>query len=247
MNTQAIKYRALNTWFTTPQGARVGMAIADELKKLASEINGEKLLQLGHCGENSWLSALHFPHKWIATPYVDLEKVSLVSSLKALPIIRDSLDCVIAPLTLEAFLPGSHPLDEIDRVLKPMGHVFFIGINPLSFWGAALKWGYLSCLGHEQATLTSSFSLKRMMFNRGYIQRANSSFYYIPPFNNEKLIKRGEFFNEMGKMLWPFPAGFYCLIMQKYQPSATLVQEVSENNLALTRKSSLAVGNCIHK
>ena len=39
-----------------------------------------------------------------------------------------------------------------------------------------------------------------------------------PPVTNKTLINHLEFLNQMGKMIWPFPAGFYCLIMQKYQP-----------------------------
>jgi hypothetical protein len=64
----------------------------------------------------------------------------------------------------------------------------------------------------------SSLSLKHDMLSRGYSLCLLDSFYYIPPVANRKWIHYLEFLNEVGKMVWPFPAGFYCLVMQKYQP-----------------------------
>ena len=224
LDEQAIKYRAMEGWFKTPQGERVAHAFASELKEPSELFSGKRLLQLGTCGDSPWLSQLHFRHKWFATPYETSQKATLVTSLLALPIARSSIDCVIAPLTLEAFGRDKNPLDEIDRVLKPMGYVVFLGVNPCSFWGASLRWGGVDCFGESRGELCSSLSLKQAMLSRGYSQCMLSSFYYIPPVANKKLINHLEFFNEMGKMIWPFPAGFYCLIVQKYQPiSPTLL------------------------
>jgi len=220
LDKQVTKYRALDNWFKTPQGARVANAFASELKEPAELFSGKRLLQLGSCGDNPWLSALHFRHKWFATPCETSQKSALVTSLTSLPIDRSSIDCVIAPLTIEAFGHDKNPIDEIDRVLKPMGYVVFFGINPWSFWGAALRWGSLHCFGDTKGTPCSSLSLKQAMLSRGYSQCMLSSFYYIPPVANKKIIHNLEFFNEMGKMIWPFPAGFYCFIVQKYQPAS---------------------------
>jgi hypothetical protein len=55
------------------------------------------------------------------------------------------------------------------------------------------------------------------MMIRGYRQCSLTSFYYIPPFRHQSLIEKLEFFNVMGRMVWPFPAGFYCFIAQKHQ------------------------------
>ena len=217
LDEQANKYRALNHWFNSPQGMYVANAIAAELAPVSEHLHGNKLLQLGCCGDNYWLSLLKYRHKWLVSPCSIPQQSSLISSLTMLPVKRDSIDCVIAPLTLEAFSHAKNPIDEIDRVLKPLGYVIFVGINPCSFWGAALRWRGLPCFGPSSVTPISSFSLKGMMLNRGYRQCAMTSFYYIPPVKSELLIRKLEFFNEMGKMVWPFPAGFYCYIAQKYQ------------------------------
>ena len=241
LDEQINKYRSLDSWFKTPQGSRVAQAFVDELSQVNEQLYGERLIQLGHCGDDLWLSAFKFRDKSIVSPFSVQKKTTVLASLTLLPIERDSIDCVIAPLTLEAFPHSKNPMDEIDRVLKPMGYAVFLGINPVSFWGAALRWGHLGCFGKTQVSLTSSLTVKRMMLLRGYRQCALTSFYYIPPVANEFLIRNLAFFNEMGKMVWPFPAAFYCLIVQKYQYSPPAIRfNVVGAELLINQKSSLA-------
>lgn len=220
LDEQAAKYRALDNWFKTPQGARVGQAFAAELKAPSELFSGQRLLQLGSCGENLWLPVLRFRYKWMVSPCEESSRSALFASLTSLPLDRNSVDCVVSPMTFEAFEQDKNPLDEIDRVLKPMGYVVIFGVNPWSFWGAGVRWGSVPCFGRTKGTLTSSLTLKRALISRGYSQCMLTSFYYIPPVINKTLIHNFEFFNEMGKMIWPFPAGFYCFIAQKYQPAS---------------------------
>lgn len=249
LDEQANKYRALDHWFTTPQGNRVAHAFAAELMPASEQFSGGTLLQLGSCGDNLWLPFLKFRYKWLVTPSIVPKKSAVIASLTMLPVERDSVDCVIAPLTLEAFAHGRNPIDEIDRVLKPMGYAVFFGFNPFSFWGAALRLKRLTCFGHGVGTLTSSLAVKHTMLHRGYTQCALTSFYYIPPVTNEFLIRRLAFLNEMGKMVWPFPAGFYCLIMQKYQPcSPSLRLDMADKGLLMQQESSLqAISKWMHE
>lgn len=234
LDEQAIKYRSLDDWFKTPQGNGVAIAFASELASVSPQFNGDTLLQFGNCGDNLWFSSLRFRHKWVVTPYVDTQKSSFIASLNGLPIERNSIDCIIAPLTMEAFIRDKNPLNEIDRILKPMGYVVFFGINPVSFWGIALRWGNLACFGNAAPTLTSSLSIKHAMLSRGYQQCFHSSFYYIPPVKNKNLIEKLAFFNMMGKMIWPFPAGLYCIILQKFDKAhPSLVVETPHKNFIL--------------
>lgn len=244
LDEQTNRYRALDEWFQLPQGCRVAHAFATELAQVSDQLNGGKLLQLGSCGENLWLPALKFRHKYLVNPCAVTSKALIISSLTALPVERDSVDCVIAPLTLEAFTGNKNPLSEIDRVLKPMGYVIFFGINPWSFWGAALRWRRLACFGPGGATtLTSSLAVRRMMLHRGYRQCVLTSFYYIPPVTSEFLIQKLAFFNEMGKMVWPFPAAFYCFIAQKYEHCPPgLLAEVANNELIMPKSTLQAAG-----
>ncbi len=235
------KYLSLDAWFETPQGARVAQAFSDELSVFQSQLCGDRLLQLGHCGQNLWLPSLQYRQKWIIAPGKRHRDIALRAFFNQLPFERDSIDCIVAPMTIEAFSLDKNPINELDRVLKPMGYIIFFGINPFSFWGMALKSGYVPILGRTKSKLTSVLSVKHAALNRGYHQCVLNSFYYIPPVMNQKLIHDLEFLNEMGKMLWLYPAGFYCLIVQKHEIiSPNLVVKCSKNNYVVCPDNSLA-------
>lgn len=215
-DAQKSRFRALDNWFNSPQGIDLGGAIASELAHLNEFLHGETLLQLGHCGAESWLKDLHYTHKWRATPYIHSSS-TLISSYTQIPIDRNSVDCVIAPLVMEAFSHHKNPIDEIDRILKPMGYAVFLGINPLSLWGIYIRLRRFSCYGPLKAKPMSVFYVKRAMLHRGYIQCHLSTFYYIPPVSTDRWLHKLEILNELGKMISPCPAGFYCLVVQKQE------------------------------
>lgn len=219
-NTQIIQFIALEEWFNTPQGLDISGFFKSELSHLKGLLYGETLLQLGVSGKNTWLQALHYSHKWQASPYPS-PLSTLISSFNQLPIDRNSIDCVIVPLVMEVFDLTKSPIDEIDRILKPMGSVVFFGVNPLSLWGVNLRFMPSSCFGSIKAKPKSVLSLQRAMMHRGYFQSYFSSFYYIPPVSKKHSLDRLEILNELGKMISPCPAGFYCLIMQKHREAQT--------------------------
>lgn len=211
------KYRALHDWFATPQGVAAGCAIAREIVKHTKSLSGFTLAQLGMCGTNPWLAHMSFARQWVLSPCVEQKGRAMVCAFNALPFERNSLDCVIVPFGMEVFGLQTNLLDEVDRVLRPMGHAVFIGINPWSLWGAGMRFGKAVFMGQAHTHLTSSILLHNALLHRGLQQTAFSSFYYTPPVRSMRWIKRFDVLNEMGKMVWPLPPAFYCLIAQKYQ------------------------------
>lgn len=223
------RLRALDDWFLSPQGLRVAKEFENRLSQFNEFLHGEIFLQLGNCGENSWFNGLRYLHKWHLSPYVHYSS-TILSSLTQLPLDRNSIDCILAPLSMEAFNRGENPLDEIDRVLKPMGYAVFIGFNPLSLWGMLMRRKGSGCYGNLGGYAVSPFYLQRSMSSRAYIQCHLSTFYHIPPVRTAKWIHRFEFLNLSGRMLALYPAGFYCLIFQKYPetPPNPLVSKVED-------------------
>ena len=217
LNHQKTKYRALDDWFATPQGQHVAALFAARLALVSEQVHGSRVLQLGVCGNNSWLQELNLHWQCVASPCLDAAHASLITALNTLPFARSSMDCVVAPFAMEAFGWQTNPLDEIDRILAPMGHVIFFGIQPFSWWGLAVRLGYLYELGVHATALVSPLLLQQSLLRRGYRQCSLDSLYYMPPLRDKAWIQRLAFLNEMGKMLTITPAGFYCLIMQKYQ------------------------------
>ena len=209
------KYELLNNWFDGSQGIRVAQAFIDELKKVSCHISGKYLLQIGATGRNDLLANLKFRNKIVANPSLKTENTHLYTMFENLPFDDKSIDCILAPFSMEIF-PNNHEIiSEFDRVLKSKGFIIFFGINPCSFWGAFAFLRKIKELSQVPLKLRSSLHLKKLFFLLGYTQSYLNSFYYIPPVENVKLIHNLEFLNEMGKMIWPYPAGFYCFIIQK--------------------------------
>lgn len=227
--SQAEKYHLLNSWFDTNQGVRVARAFNAELDKVACHIFGKYLLQLGSSGANDLLINLQFRNKIIATPFLPTEKVHTYALLDNLPFADASIDCIVAPFGMELFPHNKEIIAELDRVLKSQGFMIFFGINPLSFWGLAVFLQKIKILTQFSLKLRSVLNLKKLFLNLGYTQSYLNTFYYIPPVNKLKFIQHLEFLNEMGKMVWPYPAGFYCFIVQKCEYGAQVICNETED------------------
>lgn len=214
---QIKQYRALNEWFQSPLGHLVARSFTETLKAVTADIKGDTLLQIGSCHDNPWLNKMHFNHQWVATPTPVEAKQRLECALNHIPLPRNSLDCLLAPLSLEPFSNSLTLLDEMDRVLKPMGFIIILGINPWSLWGLASKCGLLPCYNDEEIKLRTPYHLNRTFLQRGYKHYSLTNFGYFFPSNQKLWRSQVSFFDEVGKMLWPFPSGFYCYVAQKYQ------------------------------
>jgi hypothetical protein len=223
-------FRALDEWFTSALGQSIGRDFSNEISQQAELLRGETLVQLGNCGTNPWLSQFNYAKKWIVSPYPIESGIAVEGSLNQLPFDRNSLDCLVAPLTLEPFGTRLSLLDEIDRVLSPMGLLVGMSLNPWSAWGIAMKLGLLPCYGGHKVKMRTALTMNRTWIQRGYKQLSLSYFCYRLPINNEVVLKKMAFFDEVGKMLWPIPSGFYCFIVQKCEfihPSLSLKPKLS--------------------
>lgn len=231
LTEQASSFLDLDTWFNSPLGEHVAQAFNDELSHLSPLLYGDILLQLGSCGDNNWRHLFRFQHKWLATPFKDNNKTTFSTKLNQLPLDRSCIDCIIAPLTLDAFSFDTGPLDEIDRVLKPMGYVVFLGVTPLSLWGAWIRYAKQRCFGSLRGQPKSVHSIKKAMLHRGYLPCHLNVFDYIPPLNHAFCIDKLKVLNTIATMISPMPAGFYCLVMQKYVENELPPKAVSEETL----------------
>lgn len=239
LNDQKNKYRALDDWFKTSQGKHVSSVFYDVLTGYHPILKGACVAQIGSCYDNLWLDALDFKRQWVLTPCRDNFHAHLVGSPLALPFDRQSMDCVIAPFALEILNIEKNPLDEFDRILRPMGYLVLWGVNPFSLWGLFFRIGCLDIFGQNKPYLISPFALKQHLVNRNFKQICLETFYYIPPFKSRSLIHSFHFLNEMGKMITPLPAGFYCLIVQKYQES--LIHPVQRRRTRLRFSDEIAL------
>jgi SAM-dependent methyltransferase len=126
---------AVTEWLATPLGRRC-LANEQRLSRQALErVFGEQFLQIGAWGaRNSFLRYARTQRRALLDwrPGVAAD---ILSSPEQLAIATDSVDVVLLPHTLER-TPSPHALlREVDRVLRPDGHLLVLSFAPGGFWG----------------------------------------------------------------------------------------------------------------
>lgn len=210
-------HQNLDEWFLGPQGTDVLAHIDARLLELTSRLHGDTIIQLGATGKQDLLSHFSFNHRYVISPTYFDKNGYIRTSFEYLPLLKDSCHAIIAPLRLNLFDAKHWPIDELDRVLNPLGHIVVVGINPLSLWGLYARFGCLQMLGYKRRAMKSFIRLKKALEHRGYTQCHFSRFYYLPPLETNGMIQRLQFLNQMGELAASWPAAFYLLVMQKYE------------------------------
>jgi hypothetical protein len=213
----------LDQWFLTPQGKAVGHAFMQhlgELHPLLPYFKGQRLLQIGAAGAHPWLKYFNYQERYLLamqTPHLDQPGfLKVFGHTHALPLASESMDCVIAPLSLDACEDAMMALNELDRILKPMGFLVIYGLNRWSLWSLAMRFGLGVNIPRGTIHPCSLLRLKNTLIHFEYLIHHLGLFYYLPPVHSSKWINRLEIFNELGKMISPCPSGFYCMVVQKH-------------------------------
>jgi SAM-dependent methyltransferase len=126
---------AVTEWLATPLGRR---CLANEqrlIRHALERVFGEQCLQIGAWGaRNSFLRHARTQRRalldWRSGVSADV-----VSDPEQLAVATDSVDVVILPHTLERTSSPHALLREVDRVLRPDGHLVVLSFAPGGFWG----------------------------------------------------------------------------------------------------------------
>jgi SAM-dependent methyltransferase len=123
-------------WLGRATGAAL---LREEVRQVADALDsvfGDELVQLGQWGD----AGLFRPHARTRRQTVVGTRpgpgVDIVCELDDLCIGGDCVDVVLLPHTLETAADPHAVLREVDRILRPDGHVVIVGFNPLGWWGA---------------------------------------------------------------------------------------------------------------
>lgn len=141
--------QAVAHWYQSPAGAQASADLACRLGQCAQTAFGYHALVLGSGAVGlderiDWSSLLSVP--LVATvdslaPRSALggqsPSAAVCAQMDALPFESESIDVVIAPHLLEARSNPHELLQEIDRVLRPEGRLFIVGVNPTSLLNIA--------------------------------------------------------------------------------------------------------------
>lgn len=128
--------RALESWYATEPGEELCEVIRARLEPVLDLSFGYHILQSGPLPTRSLITQSPINHQIFACSAVD-RSASMFCHGDELPLESDSVDTVVAFHALEF---DEHPhgsLREMQRVLRPHGHLIIVGFNPLSLLGAS--------------------------------------------------------------------------------------------------------------
>jgi SAM-dependent methyltransferase len=127
--------RTVMDWLATPLGRR---CLANEQRLIRGALErkfGEQFLQIGAWGaRNSFLRFARTQRRALIDwrPGVAAD---LISDPEQLAVASDSIDVVLLPHTLERTESPHALLREVDRILRPDGHLLVLSFAPGGLWG----------------------------------------------------------------------------------------------------------------
>ena len=98
-------------------------------------IFGDQFLQIGAWGEGQLFRQFARTRRYAVVAARPAPGVDLISAPEQLAIAPDSIDAVFLPHTLETAEDPHDVLREVDRILRPDGHLVVLGFNPWGWWG----------------------------------------------------------------------------------------------------------------
>jgi SAM-dependent methyltransferase len=121
-------------WLAGPGGQRLLMAEAAALRDALDSVFGDDFVQIGAWGATLYPELARTRRHTLISDHAGLG-ASVVMRLDDLAIQSDSVDAVLLPHALEMTDNPHALLREVDRILRPDGHLITLGFNPYGFWG----------------------------------------------------------------------------------------------------------------
>lgn len=209
----------LNDWFATTQGQYLLGREQAFFDHSVSDIFGFNALQLG-LPEREFLRTSRMPLRIVAGREAGFQ-VRL--NMDELAFECASLDLVLLPHVLEF---NEHPhqiLREVERVLRPEGHLVISGFNPRSLWGVRRALGAKT--GYPwRGNFIALPRLKDWLALLGFEVVAGRFACYAPPLTNPGWLERMRFLEPAGDRWWAVCGGVYFLQAIKRVPGMRLIK-----------------------
>jgi SAM-dependent methyltransferase len=161
--------------------------------------------------------------------------VHLRADLRDLPVATNSVDLVLLPHVLEF---AEHPhqiLREVERVLRPEGHVVLAGFNPFSLWGVRRRFHRGSDYPWR-GRFISLMRVKDWLALLGFEIMGGQMACYAPPARQQKWLDRWKFMESAGDRWWPIAGGVYFLQAVKRVRGMRLIMPKWSDRLAPAKR-----------
>ena len=216
---------ALAEWFKRRPGSFVLEAECASLDAVLPNLFGYHLLQVGALGTVDLTRGSRILDRHVLSIDKSQERVvALRAQAHELPIQSDSIDVVLLPHVLEFDTHAHDTLREVQRVLVAEGHVILTGFNPWSMcglWSLVLRrqgrvpWN---------AQFLSLNRIKDWLALLGFDVERIDSVFYRPPLRAEKMMKRLQFMETLGRRVGGSFAGSYVIVAKKRVSTLTPIR-----------------------
>ncbi len=166
-------------WLETGTGRDLLREESRQVAAAFENIFGDQFLQVGTWGDPALFRRYARTRRYAVVAPVTGPGVDFLSAPEDLAVATDSIDAVFLPHVLETTADPHAVLREVDRILRPDGHVVITGLNPWGWWGVR---HYLSRLKFPTGgqRMVSEFRLRDWLHLLDYhVQPAR--FHHIAP------------------------------------------------------------------
>jgi SAM-dependent methyltransferase len=207
VSSHDVAAESLASWFDTALGQYVLEREREFYDRVVADIFGYNALQYG-LAQIDLLRTSRIPSRWCIG---STGPIGLKADYRDLPIAANTIDLVVLPHVLE-FTDDPHQiLREVVRVLVPEGQVLISGFNPWSLLG--LK--RIAPSARAQIPWSGRFinlsRLKDWLSLLSFDVVGGRMHGYVPPFSQDRWLRRFNFLDSAGDRWWPFAGGIYVL------------------------------------
>lgn len=123
-------------WLQTGTGTALLREESRQVAGAFESIFGDQFLQIGTWGDPALFRRYARTRRYAVVAARRGPGVDFVSAPEDLAVATDSIDAVFLPHILESTEDPHAVLREVDRILRPDGHVVIAGFNAWGLWGA---------------------------------------------------------------------------------------------------------------
>ena len=197
---------SFSEWLATPLGAYLGQREQAYFDRTVADIFGFHALQIG-LPECPFLEQSRIVSKWI----LDYDPpADIIADPHGLPFAENTIDLIVMPHALE-FTDDPHlMLREAWRAIRPEGQIVISGFNPFSLFGTRRYFGR-GATPPWNGNFIALYRLKDWLSLLGFDVIGGQFDCYVPPFTQDKWLRRFSFFEKTGDRWWPVTGGVYFL------------------------------------
>lgn len=122
-------------WLNTLTGRNLLREEVRQVRRALDAIFGDQFVQLGSWGDPALFRRLARTRRAAVFTTRRGQGGDAVMAPDCLAIASESVDAVLLPHTLELADDPHSVLREVDRILRPHGHLVVLGFNPAGWWG----------------------------------------------------------------------------------------------------------------